>query len=65
MAILAAYRLNRKEGESLEQYLSDRVFASVRSTRLEPESVDVEGFRAFIQRYRAALAVERSAVESI
>jgi len=65
MAVLAAYRVDREEGETLEQYLERKVFANVRSSTLVPDSADVEGFRRFIQRYRAALAVERAAVESL
>ena len=65
MAVLAAYRVDREEGETLEQYLERKVFANVRSSTLVPDSADVEGFRRFIERYRAALAVERAAVESL
>ena len=65
MALLAAYMVNRQGDETLEQYLSNQVFASVRSSRMQPDSADVEGFQAFIKRYKAALAVEKAAVEAL
>ena len=65
MALLAAYMAGKAEGETLEQYLSDRVFAGVTGTTLAPDPVDVEGFDAYISRFRAMLAVERAAVENV
>ena len=65
MALLAAYLVNRSEGESLEAYLNARVFAGVAGSTVEPEAADVAGFNAYIKRYRALLAVERTAVEQL
>jgi len=65
MALLAAYMVNKAEGETLEEYLSNRVFAGVTGTTLAPEPADVEGFDAYIRRFRAMLAVERAAVENM
>ncbi len=63
MALLAAYAARRDEGESLEDYLADRVFASVTGTTLQPEAEDVAGFDAWMARYKRGLAAERAAVE--
>ncbi len=63
MALLAAYRLNREEGESLEDYLKNRVFAHTAGTTLAPDTMDVAGFERYIARYRALLEVERKAVD--
>ena len=63
MALLAAYRANKAEGETLEDYLNGRVFAGVSGTTLTPEAEDVAGFNAYMKQYRALLSVERTAVE--
>ncbi len=65
MALLAAYMANRNEGETLEDYLADRVFAGNAGNRAEPDKKDVEGFNEFMKRYRAGLAVEKAAVAHI
>ena len=65
MALLAAYRANRAEGQTLEAYLDERVFAGQKVSTLEPEKADVDGFNAFLARYKAALPVEKAAVNNI
>lgn len=65
MALLAAYMLNKAEGESLEEYLNAHVFADAKGTTLAPEAVDVDGFNTYIAQYKNLLAVERTAVEVI
>ena len=65
MALLAAYMLNKAEGESLEEYLNVHVFADAKGTTLAPESADAEGFNTYIEQYKALLEVERKAVEVI
>ncbi len=65
MALLAAYMLNKTGGESLEEYLNARVFAGAKGTTLVPEQADVDGFNAYIRRYKALLAVEKAAVDTL
>ncbi len=65
IALLAAYRKNRREGESLSDYLQERVFAKETGLKAEPDPADVAGFDAFIERYKAGLAIERAAVERL
>lgn len=65
MALLAAYRANRAENESLEDYLAKKVFADARSSTEYPVLEEVAGFNAYMKQYKAGLAVERAAVESI
>ena len=65
MALLAAYRVRKAEGQTLEDYLEQEVFAGQPVTTLAPEAADVAGFNAFIGRYTAGLPVERSAVEHL
>ena len=63
MALLAAYMLRKASGESLEDYLNAHVFANANGTTLAPQQADVDGFNAYITRYKAMLEVERKAVE--
>ncbi len=63
MALLAAYRVWKEEGETLEDYLSKRVFAGVSGTAVRPDWETAAGFNAYMERYKALLDVERRAVE--
>src|SRR4051794_26641398 len=63
IAMLAAFRTSRTSGQSLVDFLNTQVFADSNLETAEPDPVDVAGFDAFIQRYVAALPVERAAVE--
>jgi sugar (pentulose or hexulose) kinase len=71
IAALAAFMVQKENGEtgdsveSLEKYLSEKVFAETNGTRIEPMKEDVAGFEAFMKRYVAGLAVEKSAVENL
>lgn len=65
MALLAAYLGEKAEGETLENYLANRVFAGQKGSALAPEAEDQAGFDAFIRQYTAGLTVERAAVEQI
>ena len=61
MATLAAFGAARADGQSLTDYLAERVFAGAELETAEPEPADVAGFAQFIERYVAALPVERAA----
>lgn len=63
IALLAAYMLWKEERESLEAYLSRKIFAGQTGYVVEPDPADMEGFEAFMKRYHAGLAIERAAVE--
>lgn len=63
MALLAAYRANKGQDESLEVYLNDHVFAGVSGTTMEPDVQDVAGFNKWLEGYKTLLDVERKAVE--
>ncbi len=65
MALLAAYLVDKAEGESLEDYLNAHVFAGVTGSTVTPDPADAAGFTAYIQRYKALLNVERTAVEDL
>jgi sugar (pentulose or hexulose) kinase len=63
IAVLAAFLTSRESAQSLNDFLNIRVFADTDLQTAEPVPADVAGFDAFIQRYIAALPVERAAVE--
>jgi len=65
IALLASYMHNRKEDESLQDFLGSTVFAGQSGSRLEPDPEDVAGFERFMERYMAGLAAERAAVEKL
>ena len=63
MALLAMYMLRKADGESLADYLDSKIFANAKSSTLMADKADVDGFNAFLARYKKALSVERTAVE--
>ncbi|MFN3332261.1 MAG: FGGY-family carbohydrate kinase, partial [Caldilinea sp.] len=65
IALLAAYMLNKDANEPLETYLAEKVFAGQNAVTLAPDARDVEGFAAFMERYKQGLRIERAAVESL
>jgi len=65
IAILAAYMLGKDEGESLDSYLDNKVFADKTGSTIEPDKEDVEGFEKFMVSYRAGLAIQRVAVDTL
>ncbi len=65
IALLAAYMKEKKDGESLGDYLNNRVFAGEKGETLAPDPEDVKGFDAFLARYTEGLAIERAAVEHL
>ena len=65
MAVLAAYMVNKEEGEGLEKYLADKVFAGQESLVAQPDPDDVKGFDAYIENYKAAIKAQQAAVEAL
>jgi len=63
IALLAAYAAIKEGGESLDDFLNNKIFADSAVTTIEPDPTDVKGFEAYLERYKAALDVERKAVE--
>ena len=63
MALLAAYRLHRADGEALAAYLNRCVFADAQSTTLSPDPAEQSGFAAFLTQYQTALKAERAVVK--
>ena len=65
MALLAAYRVRREEGETLESYLTSKVFADSEGVTIEPDPEDVKGFASYARRFEEGLAAEKAAVTAL
>jgi sugar (pentulose or hexulose) kinase len=65
IALLAAYMLHREEDEPLAAYLANKVFAEEQGTTIAPDQGDVDGFMAFMERYKKGLIIERAAVDAL
>ena len=65
IALLASYMLRKGENETLEAYLSNKVFAGANSTTIAPDQRDVDGFVAFMERYKEGIAIEQAAVHAL
>ncbi|WP_375423301.1 xylulokinase [uncultured Friedmanniella sp.] len=63
IAVLAAYLVRKDEGQGLADYLEHQVFAGASLETVEPDPVDVAGFATYMERFVAALPVERAATE--
>lgn len=65
IALLAAYMKNKTQGETLEAYLANKVFAGKSGEEMKPTPVDVQGFNKFMERYSKGLNVERAAIDLV
>jgi sugar (pentulose or hexulose) kinase len=65
VALLTAYMLLKKENETLEEYLSNRVFAGKSGTKITPDEKDIKGFSIFMEQYKKGLTIEKAAVEEL
>jgi sugar (pentulose or hexulose) kinase len=65
IALLASYMLHKGTNEPLEDFLSDKVFAEEHGTMIAPDQRDVDGFTAFMERYKEGLIIERAAIDGL
>ena len=65
IALLVSYMLNKADNETLEEYLSQKVFAAKAGETMSLDPKDVEGFEQFMKRYTKGLAIERAAIENL
>ena len=65
IALLAAYMAEKQEGESLEAWLDQKIFAGQKVETMEPVQTDRDGFAAFLKTYQKGLSAERAAVEAL
>ena len=61
MALLAAYMVRKADGESMEDYLANRVFADAKRVTVQPDPEGVAGFKTYLKRYQAVLSAEKAA----
>ena len=64
-ALLASYAKYRREGETLADYLSVRVFAGAKVHTEAPDAALVTEFGAYLEYYIRGLSVERTAVNTL
>ncbi|HWS52389.1 MAG TPA: FGGY-family carbohydrate kinase, partial [Microbacterium sp.] len=64
VAVLAAY-LAHADQLPLGSYLDENVFATASLATADPDPADVAGFATYLDRYRAGLAIEAAAVDSL
>ena len=65
IALLASYMVQKDAGETLEDYLQNKVFGGDEGEKMDSDPEDVKGFDEFISRYKAGFAIERAAVDSL
>ncbi|MCD7797131.1 MAG: ATPase [Clostridiales bacterium] len=64
VAVLARYAVDNSR-ETLEEYLDKKVFTGLKTTVVEPDAQDVDGFKKYMKIYKSGLSVEKSAVENL
>lgn len=63
IALLAAYMQWRRNGETLEDYLAQRVFVGRIGEEIAPDASEAADFEVFLRRYAAGLPMETAAVK--
>ena len=63
IALLALYMVEKKDSQTLADYLEDVIFAGSTGSELLADKEDMDGFNAFMKKYVDALKVEKAAVE--
>jgi len=63
MALLASYMHHQEPGETLEDYLQNKVFRDARSVCVQPDPAGVAGFRAYLERYIACIPAQQAAAQ--
>lgn len=64
MAVLAAYTIRDHPGQSLPDYLDERIAGSI-GRPVTPDPRDVQGFEEFFRRHAKGLSIEREAVQAL
>ncbi len=65
MAILAAYMVNKSEGEAFDAYLTSKVFTKDGGSVMNPDPADVAGFDAYIESYKSTIPAQKAAVAGL
>ena len=65
MALLCAYMIKKEPGETLPDFLDSKIFASASSVTLMADEEEVQGFNAFLSKYKSAFGTELAAVQGL
>ncbi len=65
MAILAAYMAERDEGESLEDFLSGKIYGEIPCETVMPEEEECRKFNQYMKNYKRGLEAERAAANIV
>ncbi len=63
IALLADYMVYRKGGETLEDYLQNRVFTGMKQITVAPDPEDEIGFNRYMDRFVRCIPAQRAAAE--
>ena len=63
IALLADYMVYSKEGETLEDYLQNRVFTGMKQITVSPDPQDEEGFSRYMDRFVSCIPAQKAASE--
>ena len=64
IALLASFLVNNTAGQTLADFLEEKVFAGNAGVEIAPTAEDVAGFNAYIENYKAGLPIEETATKS-
>ncbi len=65
IAILACFMQEKAQGETLPEYLNNKIFAGQTGSTIAPKAEDIEGFDRFVSRYVNTIPAEKAAVEGL
>ena len=63
IALLADYMVYSADGETLEDYLQNRVFADMKQMTVNPDPRDEEGFNRYMERFISCIPAQKAAAE--
>ena len=63
IALLADYMVYRSNGESLEDYLQNRVFKGMKQLTVSPDPKDEEGFNRYMDRFVSCIPAQKAAAD--
>ncbi len=65
IALLAAYLVDKQEGETLGDYLDKRIFTNLDGDTIKASPEEIAGFQTFMEHYRSGLTVEKAAIAAM
>lgn len=65
MALLCSYMLQKEEGETLAEFLDNKVFKDAPVKSVTAGEEDIEGFTVFLSHYKEGLKIEQAAIDAL